>query len=148
MARATAYSHFTSDELSLLRALGSEELQDRWLSALELLDGLVAPFSGTRPLPLYFDEEQGPATVKESVEKLRGTRFHERMQKNAEAAQEIRRMWERHGHTDELHAAADAFLNEMDLDYAVVTEYPDAAQAAPALPLENPQPRRRMAGGR
>ncbi|HEX8695417.1 MAG TPA: hypothetical protein VF746_23595 [Longimicrobium sp.] len=148
MPHGTTYTRFTPEELDLLVAPGNEEVQDDWLSALELLDGLVAPFSDTHPLPLYLDEERDPALVEESIEKLRGTRFHQRMKENAEAAREIQDMWERHGHTDELRAAADAYLNELDLDYVAVTRHPESAPPLPTQQMEGSQPRRRMAGGR
>lgn len=143
MEWTTAYSPLSGAE-ARLTIYADEELQDLWLSTLEMLDGMVSLYSVTRPPPLYFDEERGPAQLTEILEELRGTLLHEPMARNVEAAMEIRRMWEEHGHTDELHEAADAFLDALGHDYAVVTRHSDAA--VPPVKRDRAEPRRRAAG--
>ncbi|HEU4456479.1 MAG TPA: hypothetical protein VFR81_25655 [Longimicrobium sp.] len=102
-------------------------------------------FSVTRPRPLYYFEEKVPSEIAAGLEALRGTPFHDRMARNVEAAAEIRRMWEEHGHTDELHAAADAYLDALGDDYTAVTRYPDVVDR-PAERGHASEPRRRAAG--
>jgi hypothetical protein len=128
MGQTPGYSRLAPTEARLLAEFASEGLQDAWLGTLEQLDGMVSLYSVARPRPLYFDEEQGPTEVAESLEELRGTPLYDRMARNVEAAAEIRRMWEEQGHTDELHEAADAYLDALGDDYAAVTRHARSAE--------------------
>jgi hypothetical protein len=147
MTDRPGYSRLTPDELRALRAPGNEALMEDWLRTQGPLHGTVSMFSVTRPRPLYYFHQEAPGQIAAGLDALRGTPFHDRMRRNVEAAAEIRRMWEEQGHTDELHEAADAYLDALGDDYAAVTRH--AGSAEPSRPAERgqtPEPRRRAAG--
>jgi hypothetical protein len=149
MTGSPTYSRLTREEVRLLAAPENEQVQEDWRDMVGALYGVVAIYSVTLPRPLFYDERTALARLAETVEKLRGTPFYHRAASNARTAEEIWRMWERGGHTDELHRAADAFVDELLNDSSAVEEYPDVPPPVRSAAEEGrAELRRRVAGGR
>ena len=139
------YQSLSREQIALLLAAENAHLERAWDSLSGALHGVVGMLSVTYPRPLYYFEDSARQRLTQEPEHLRGTPLHAAAVRNVHAAQEIERLFGDHGHTPELHAMVDAYLDALLDEFDAIRFYPERP---PARPEENGLAGHRAVAGR
>jgi hypothetical protein len=118
------YHPLSRTELELLLASENKEMELSWGRLRGALHGIIGMLSITYPRPLYYYEDSARRSMAEEPERLRGTPFYSAAVNNVQAAEEIERMFRERGHTPELHAMVDAYLDALVDEFDAIRLYP------------------------
>jgi hypothetical protein len=122
---APVYHALSPEQLPLLLAPENADAKRAWSELRGALSGIISMLSVTYPRPLYYYEDAARRDLLEQPERLRGTPFHAAAVQNVQAAEEIERMFQTEGHTPELHATADRFIDALLDEFNVMRLYPE-----------------------
>lgn len=119
------YRPLSRAQLDLLMAPGNDELQECWDSIAGALHSTLSMLSVSRPRPLYWDDAFNRQRLASEPARLRGTPLHEIALQNVRAAEEIERMFREQGHSPELHAIVDSYLDTLLDEFDAIRLYPE-----------------------
>ncbi|HEU4881848.1 MAG TPA: hypothetical protein VFT45_06375 [Longimicrobium sp.] len=126
---ALEYQPLSREQIHLLMAPENEELERVWSRLTGALHGLVAVWSDTHPRPLYFYEDVDRLTVLEQPGRLRGTSLYEIAMHNVQSAAEIERLARERGHTPEVQAIIDRYVDTLLDEFDHMRLYPEIPPA-------------------
>jgi hypothetical protein len=120
-----AYRPLSRPEMELLLAPQNSDAALAWSRLRGALHGVVGMVSITYPRPLYYYEDAARADLVEQPRRLAGTPFHRAAIHNVHAAAEIERLFRERGHTPEVHALADEYLDALLEEFEAIRLYPE-----------------------
>jgi hypothetical protein len=140
-----AYHPLSRAQMEQLMAAANSELEQAWTRLRGALHGIVGMLSVTFPRPLYHYEDSARRSLAEEPMRLRDTPFYATAVENVQAAEEIERMFQAHGHTPELHDIVDSYLDALLDEFEEMRLYPEFPPRRDAEE-ELPGPHRAVAG--